>query len=59
MVSIMRRERFALELRRRAAALRKIAEVYYPEDDPEIAENLARAAEDLEQRARRFETAGV
>lgn len=52
----MRRERFAKELRARAAALRKIALEHDPEDDPGVAENLARVADDLEHRACRLET---
>ena len=59
MVSAMRRERFARELRVRAAALRKIALEQDPEDGSSISEHLTRVAEDLEQRASRFETAGV
>jgi hypothetical protein len=59
MVSVMRRERFAKELRVRAAALRKIALENDSEDDSSLAENLTRVAEDLERRARRFETASL
>ena len=54
----MRRDWFAKELRLRAAALRKVALGFDPQDDLSAAQALTRAAEDLEQRARRFESAG-
>jgi len=51
----MTRRRFAQELRARAAALRAIVAGDDAEDDQSIAQDLSRVADDLEQRAARYE----
>jgi hypothetical protein len=55
----MKRRAFAKELRSRAAALRAIAAGEDAEDDQSVARELTRVADDLEQRAGRFETASA
>ncbi len=52
----MKRQLFARELRARAAALRAIAAGEDAEDDEGIARDLSLVADDLEQRAARYET---
>jgi hypothetical protein len=55
-IATMKRRVFAKELRARAAALRAIIAGQDAEDDQTIARELSRVADDLEQRAGRFET---
>jgi hypothetical protein len=55
----MKRRAFAKELRSRAAALRVIAAGEDAEDDQSVARELTRVADDLEQRAGRFESASA
>lgn len=54
----MKGRKAAKVLRERAAALRKLVREQMSEEEPELADDLAHAADDLDARAERLERIG-